>query len=71
MQPIEYLTDTKGQPKAIVIPLEFWKKILPGDKRSLKDLGQAIEDYCLNRAMNEGKNSPLLCREEALKYLED
>lgn len=31
----------------------------------------AIEDYCLNKAMNESMNTPLLDRNQALAYLEE
>jgi hypothetical protein len=34
-------------------------------------IGNALEDDCLNRAMDEGKQTPLLDRAAALAYLED
>lgn len=68
---IDYLTDQQGQPKAVIIPIELWRKLLPNEEGSLEELADAIEDYCLNKAMDEAENSPLLNREEALNYLEE
>ncbi len=67
---IEYLTDENGNAKAVVIPIEIWKKLLPNDNSlSFDNLSESIEDYCLNKAMNEAKSTPLLNRENALKFL--
>ncbi|HEY9620394.1 MAG TPA: hypothetical protein V6C78_08495 [Crinalium sp.] len=68
---IEYLTDAEGHPKAVVIPIELWRKLLPQNNDSIEDLAENIEAYCLNKAMDEAKGSPLLNREDALKFLED
>lgn len=68
---IEYLTDKNGQPKAIVIPIEFWRKLFPEEQISLEQLSEKLEDYCLNKAMDEASQTPLLDREAALKYLEE
>jgi hypothetical protein len=68
---IEYLTDKQGQPKAVIIPIELWRKILPNDDISLEELAESIEDYCLNKAMDEANDTPLLNREDALAYLEE
>ena len=68
---LEYLTDNKRKPTAVVIPIEIWQQILPFDDASLEDLSDAIESYCLNKAMEEGKNTPLYSRAEALAFLED
>jgi RelB Antitoxin alpha helical domain len=68
---IEYLTDKQGQPKAVIIPIELWRKILPNDDVSLEELAESIEDYCLNKAMDEADDTPLLNREDALAYLEE
>jgi hypothetical protein len=68
---IEYLTDKQGQPKAVIIPIEIWHKILPNDDVSLEELAESIEDYCLNKAMDEANDTPLLNREDALAYLEE
>ncbi len=35
-----------------------------------EELSEAVKDYCLSKAMEEAKRSPLLDREEALAYLE-
>jgi hypothetical protein len=37
---------------------------------SNEELPEAMEDYCLSKAMDEAKETPLLSREEALAYLE-
>lgn len=68
---VEYLTDRQGQPKAVVIPIELWKRLLPDEPLSVQTLSEGIEDYCLNKAMDEARDTPLLSREEALKYLEE
>jgi hypothetical protein len=35
-----------------------------------EELSEAMEDYCLSKAMDEAQGTPLLSREEALAYLE-
>jgi hypothetical protein len=69
---LEYLTDPSGQPKAVVIPIEIWRKIFPQLDSSLSsdDFTDAIKDYCLYQAMHEAAQTPLLDREAALAYLE-
>jgi hypothetical protein len=69
MLELEYLTDGSGQRKAVVIPIELWKQLLIDDA-STEELSEAMEDYCLSKAMDEAKETPLLSREEALAYLE-
>jgi len=71
MLELEYLTDKKGQLKAVVIPIELWKQIFLTEDFSAEELKEAIEDYCLGKAMDEAKESPSLSREEALTYLEE
>ncbi|MEI6332661.1 MAG: hypothetical protein WCO45_00130 [Pseudanabaena sp. ELA607] len=68
---LEYITNQEGQPTAVVIPIEIWRQLLPTDNISLENLSEAIEDYCLNKAMDEGKNTPLYSPAEALAFLED
>ncbi|ELS33394.1 MULTISPECIES: hypothetical protein [Pseudanabaena] len=68
---LEYITNQEGQPTAVVIPIEIWRQLFPIDNISLENLSEAIEDYCLNKAMDEGKNTPLYSRAEALAFLED
>jgi hypothetical protein len=68
---LEYITNQEGQPTAVVIPIEIWRQLLPTDNFSLENLSEAIEDYCLHKAMDEGKNTPLYSRAEALAFLED
>ena len=70
MLELEYLTDKSGQLKAIVVPIELWKQLFLKDDASTEEFSEAIEDYCLNKAMDEAKETPLLSREEALAYLE-
>jgi hypothetical protein len=71
MSELEYLTDNEGKTTAVVIPIDLWRKLLPSDEASPEALSEALEDYCLNRAMDEGKQTPLLNRAAALAYLED
>ena len=70
MLELEYLTDNRGQQKAVVVPIKLWKQLFLKDNASAEELSEAMEDYCLNKAMDEAKESPLLSREEALAYLE-
>ncbi len=69
---LEYLTDSTGQPKAVVIPIDLWRKVFPELTPPLdaEDLTDALEDYCLYQAMVEAAETPLLDREAALAYLE-
>jgi len=67
---LEYLTDKSGQLKAVVVPIELWKQLFLKDDVSVEELSEAMEDYCLSKAMDEAKETPLLSREEALAYLE-
>lgn len=67
---IEYLTDTKGEPSAVVIPIELWRQIFPDGVSSMDTVAEGIEDYCLQRAMDEAKETPLLERKAALELLE-
>ncbi|NJL90024.1 MAG: hypothetical protein HC916_09725 [Coleofasciculaceae cyanobacterium SM2_1_6] len=68
---LEYLTNQDGQPTAVVIPIEIWRQLLPFENASLENLSNAIEDYCLNKAMDEGKKGPLYSQDEAKAFLED
>ncbi len=68
---VEYLTNEKGQTRAVVIPIELWDRLLPKNDASVEELSEGVEDYCLGKAMDEAKSGPLLNREEALKYLEE
>ena len=68
---IEYITDKDGQPKAVVIPIEVWQRIFTAESISETELTEGLEDYCLNKAMDEAKDSPILDREAALKFLEE
>lgn len=50
---IDYLTDADGNPKAVVIPIDLWRQLLPQGDDSIQDLAENLEDYCLNKAMDE------------------
>ena len=69
MQNIEYLTSKDGKAIAVVIPIDIWRQILPAEDASLEDLAEGIEEYCLNKAMNEAINTPLLGRSTALALM--
>ncbi len=71
MTRVQYLTDQKGKTRAVVLPIELWRRLLPREDASVEELTDAVEDYCLGKAMDEGRRTPLLSREEALDYLED
>jgi hypothetical protein len=71
MTGIEYLTDQDGNPRAVVLPIELWRRLLPHEEASVEELTEAVEDYCLGKAMDEGRQTPLLGREEALELLKD
>ena len=66
---IEYLTDGNGNQTAVVIPIELWRNILLQDTDSIETIKENIEDYCLNKAMDEAKITPLLCSEQAIDFL--
>ncbi|WP_026794940.1 MULTISPECIES: hypothetical protein [Planktothrix] len=66
---IEYLTDGNGNQTAVVIPIELWRNILLQDTDSIETIKENIEDYCLNKAMDEAKITPLLGREQAIDFL--
>ncbi len=68
---IEYLTNKNGDVSAVVIPIELWRQLLPNEEVSADKLAVAVEDYCMNKAMDEAVNTPLLERSEALAYLEE
>ena len=68
MLEVEYLTDKHGRPKAVVIPVTLWRQLLLQED-VLTELVEQVEDYCLSKAMDEAKESPLMTREEALAYL--
>ncbi|MCP4752763.1 MAG: hypothetical protein GY866_17900 [Proteobacteria bacterium] len=67
----EYLTDRNGKPKAVVVPIELWRQLLANDIACREELLEELEDYCLSKAMDEAKDSPLLDRKEALEFLEE
>ena len=46
--------------KKVIVPRELWDEIV-----------EALEDYGLLKAMEEAEKTPLLTKEEALRYLEE
>ncbi|MFM7442068.1 MAG: hypothetical protein ACKO2V_26290 [Snowella sp.] len=68
---IQHLTDIQGNPNAVVIAIAIWQQIFPENLNSIEMLTESIEDYYLNRAMNEALETPLLSQAEAFKFLED
>jgi hypothetical protein len=66
---IQYLNNRQGNPNTVVIAIAIWKQIFPEDFNSVEMLTESIEDYCLNRAMDEALETPLLSQAEALKFL--
>ncbi|MEB3280331.1 MAG: hypothetical protein VKK42_15570 [Lyngbya sp.] len=66
---LEYITDSNGNQTAVVIPIELWRQILPQDNESIETMPENIEDYCLNKAMDEAKTTPLLSRDQAIDFL--
>ncbi len=70
MTGVQYLTDQEGKPRAVVLPIELWRRLLPREDASVEELTDAVEDYCLGKAMDEGRQTPLLSCEKALEYLE-
>ena len=69
MLELEYLTDKSGQLKAVVIPVELWNKLFLDENASPEELAEAIENYALNKAMDEAEQTPLLTRKEALTQI--
>ncbi|MEA5499437.1 hypothetical protein VB834_22565 [Limnoraphis robusta Tam1] len=66
---LEYIIDSNGNQTAVVIPIELWRQILPQDNESIETMTENIEDYCLNKAMDEAKTTPLLSRDQAIDFL--
>lgn len=62
---LEYITNIEGNTIAVVIPIDIWRQLLPTENASLDELTEAVEDYCLNKAMDESMNTPLLDRNQA------
>ncbi|MGL4499303.1 MAG: hypothetical protein ACRCU2_09625 [Planktothrix sp.] len=70
-QEVGYITDSEGKLTAVVVPIDLWRQILPQDNPSIETMTENIEDYCLNKAMDEAKETPLLSRQQALEFLGD
>lgn len=68
---LEYLTDEQGNKKAVIVPIDIWEDIFPEEIVNLEDLTEKLENYCLNKAMDEAKNTPLLDKDAALQYLDE
>jgi hypothetical protein len=71
MTGIEYLTDQDGNQRAVVLPIELWRRLLPHEGASVEELTESVEDYCLGKGMDEGRETALLSRDEALDFLKD
>jgi hypothetical protein len=68
---LEFLADQKGKLKGVFVPIELWKKVFPQLPASEAEFKEALENYVLNKAMDEARKTPLLSKEEAMKFLED
>jgi hypothetical protein len=66
-----YWIDAEGNPSTVVTPIALWRQIFPDGVSSSDSMAEGIEDYCLNRAMDEAKEMPLLDREAALAFLQE
>lgn len=71
MPDLHYITDEEGRPRAVVLSIQLWRQLLPRENATVEELSEAMEDYCLGKAMDEGMETPLLDRKAALRYLED
>ena len=70
MLELDYLTDGSGQLKAVVVPVGIWNKLFVKKDASIEELSESMENYAMNKAMDEAMATPLLSREEALAYME-
>ena len=68
---LEYLTNKDGDAIAMVIPIDIWRQLLPTEDGSLDELTEAVEDYCMKKAIDESMTTPLLNRAKSLAYLEE
>ncbi len=66
---LEYLTDQNGYKKAVVVPIDLWNSIFKDNEPSEEEMAEIMEDYCMNKAMDEAIDSPLMIRDEALAWL--
>ncbi len=66
---LEYLTDQNGYKKAVVVPIDLWNSIFKSNEPSEEEMAEIMEDYCMNKAMDEAIDSPLMTRDEALAWL--
>lgn len=55
MLEIECITDKDGRKKAVVIPIDLWRKISPAKEASAEEISEEVESYCLNKAMDEAE----------------
>lgn len=66
----QLVIDEAGNKTAVLVDISTWQKIVAAlttlaDSETL----EALEDYALNRAMDEAVDSPALNRVEALAFL--
>lgn len=67
----DYLADNRGQLKGVMIPPELWQQLFSEEPTSVEAFIEGIENYCLNEAMNEAKETALLSKDEAIAYLSE
>jgi hypothetical protein len=59
MLEIEYVTDKNGQPKAVVIPIELWKRLLPNENLAVEELSERTRVTRVTRVRrNQGRVPP-------------
>ena len=68
MQNLNLIKDFEGNTSYVVIPFNFFNQFFPEDF-TLQAMSEYFEDFALNSAMNEAKETDLLGKEDALKYL--
>jgi hypothetical protein len=68
---LQALGSADGNPKAVVIPIALRRQLLPQASDAIQELAENLEGYCLSKAMDEARVTPLLNREEALKFLSE
>lgn len=66
----QFVIDQAGNKTAVLIDLPTWQKIVATlTTLTAADPLEALEDYALNRAIDEAQDSPILTRAEALAFL--
>ncbi|GAB4436048.1 MAG: hypothetical protein Kow0031_17810 [Anaerolineae bacterium] len=66
----QFLVDQAGNKTAVLVDLSTWQKIVDAlIALATPEQVEALEDFALNRAMDEAADSPALSRAEALAML--